>query len=214
VSGRFDEALRVRAASAGVQLTDAHISQLRVYYELLARWTQTINLTSFPLAAYPPASIDRLLIEPLLAARFFRSETPRWIDLGSGGGSPAVPLRVIETGGSLEMVESRERKTAFLREVVRVLQLERTEVRTTRIEEFAASASQPAADLVTMRAVRPTSTIVQATARILKPAGRLLVFGTRESADLDAWIGDAELYDVESAPLLEPQHRLYILTRR
>jgi 16S rRNA (guanine527-N7)-methyltransferase len=215
VSEGFDETLRARAGRAGVQLTEAQIDQLRAYYQLLSRWTLTINLTSLPLAGYPDSSIDRLLIEPLLAARFFGPQSPRWIDLGSGGGSPAIPLRILQAGGSLDMIESRERKTAFLREVVRTLKLERTDVRTTRIEAFATSSAPASADLITMRAVKPTRSILHAAARLLAPGGRLLVFGTGGSAELeDARMGEVGFGAAEFVPMVEPEHRLSILTRR
>jgi 16S rRNA (guanine527-N7)-methyltransferase len=214
VRGEFEEALRRRAADAGVELAVSHIDQLGAYYELLARWTRTINLTSLPLPGYPAHTIDRLVIEPLLAARFFRAEPPRWIDLGSGGGSPAIPLRVVRPGGSLEMVESRGRKASFLREAVRTLKLERTDVRTTRIEEFSAFSSAAETDLITMRAVKPTSAILHAAARLLKPGGRLFVFGALGVVELeDASVGDLGFPEVESVSLLEPEHRLFILTR-
>ena len=216
MSEGFDETLQARAGIAGIQLTEAQVTQLRTYYNLLARWTRTINLTALPLGGYPARSIDRLLIEPLVAARFFTLQSPRWIDLGSGGGSPAVPLRVSASGGSLELIESRERKAAFLREVVRLLNLERTTVQTNRIEGFASAAPPAEADLITMRAVRPTPAILHAAARLLKLGGRLLVFGaSRQSPELeDVQKGDYGFHQLESAPLLEPESRLYVFTRR
>jgi 16S rRNA (guanine527-N7)-methyltransferase len=211
----FKEAVRERADEAGVALTDLQISKFGTYYELLKRWTRTINLTSLPLEGYPSQTIDRLLIEPLIAARFFPSQSPRWIDLGTGSGSPAVPLRAVHHGGSLEMIESRERKAAFLREVVRALELEGSDVRTTRIEDFAASAPEPIADVITMRAVRPTIPILHAVAHLLKPGARFLVFGAAALAELDgARQRDLGLQRVETASLLEPGHLLYIVTRR
>jgi 16S rRNA (guanine527-N7)-methyltransferase len=215
VSAGFEEAVRGRADEAGIALTDLQIAKLGTYYELLTRWTRTINLTSLRLQGYPRQSIDRLLIEPLVAGRFFSSQSPGWIDLGTGSGSPAIPLRTIHPAGSLGMIESRERKAAFLREAVRVLELERTDVRTTRIEDFAASAPSAVADVITMRAVRPTIPVLHAVAHLLKPAGRLLVFGASGSAELEAArLREVGLQEAESASLLEPEHQLYIVTRR
>jgi 16S rRNA (guanine527-N7)-methyltransferase len=216
VSGEFERAVQNRAREAGVSVSDAQIAYLRTYYELLARWTRRINLTSLPLEGYPNQSIDRLLIEPLLAGPFFSSDSPDWIDLGTGSGSPAVPLRIARPGGVLEMIESRQRKTAFLREVVRVLQLRRTEVRTTRIEDFAVSAPPSSADVITMRAVKPAVTILHAVARLLKPRGRFLWFGSTAVEELDgtAGIETAGLRVIETAPLIAAQHRLYVVTRR
>jgi 16S rRNA (guanine527-N7)-methyltransferase len=217
VSDTFDQAVRARADRASVLLTNPQIAQLRAYYDLLSRWARTINLTSLSLEGHPDQSIDRLLVEPLLAARFFPAGSPRWIDFGTGSGSPAVPLRIVQPGGSLEMIESRERKTAFLREVLRVLGLAQTEVTTSRIEAVSASGEPATADVITMRAVRPTFPILLAAAHLLKPGGRFLVFGSGEAASTfgeEAVVGEAGFDVTETATLLEPAHGLHFLTRR
>jgi 16S rRNA (guanine527-N7)-methyltransferase len=214
VRSRFEQAVRPRTHAAGVLLTDPQIASLAAYYELLAMWTRTINLTSLPLEGYPIPSIDRLIVEPLLAAKFFPAQPFRWLDLGTGSGSPAVPLRVMQPDGSLEMIESRDRKTAFLREAVRVLELGRTEVRTSRIEGFAASEAAAVADLITMRAVRPALPILRAAAHLLKPEGRFLVFGSGGEFREAAALRDAGLQLGETAPLLDSAHALHIITRR
>ena len=50
-------------------------------------------------------------------------ESPVWFDLGSGNGSPAIPIKLAKPAARLTMVESKERKAAFLREAVRSAQL-------------------------------------------------------------------------------------------
>jgi 16S rRNA (guanine527-N7)-methyltransferase len=212
VSTAFERAVQDRASEAGVSVSADQITYLRTYYELLARWTQKINLTSLRLDDYPSQTIDRLLVEPLLAAPFLPAGSPSWFDLGTGSGSPAVPLRIAHPGGSLEMVEARERKAAFLREVVRVLGFQDA-VRTTRIEDFA-TASRSSADVITMRAVKPTLAILHAVARLLKPGGRLLMFGSAGFEKLESSLQAAGLGVTETAPLLGAQHRLYVVTRR
>ena len=110
----FSQRLTRRAKRAGVVLREELSEQLRVYFELLFRWNKKINLTSLSLDA-PDEAIDRLLIEPLLAARQMVIATPKLIDIGSGGGSPAIPLALATPGVGLVMVESKARKGAFLR---------------------------------------------------------------------------------------------------
>ena len=90
------------------------------YLALLIRWNLRMNLTALPLAEpVPDSTIDKLIVEPLMAADLVPESFSTWIDLGSGGGSPAIPLRLAHRQGFLDVVESRERKCAFLREVVR-----------------------------------------------------------------------------------------------
>ena len=86
-------------------------------------------------------------------------------------------MKIVRPGLALTMVESRERKSAFLREVVRELQLEHAEVRTERAEHLIDTRPLPVLDLVSVRAVRLDPQVVRVAHAILKPGGRLLLFG-------------------------------------
>ena len=70
-------------------LDESLASSLVTYYELLARWNRKINLTSLE---DPDEAIDRLLLEPVIAARHLSPAVVNVMDVGSGGGSPALPL--------------------------------------------------------------------------------------------------------------------------
>jgi len=84
---------------------------------------------------------------------------------------------------SMRMVESKTRKAAFLREVVRTLQLERTEVDAVRFEELLARPLlHDAFDMVTMRALRVTRTTLAEIQSFIRPGGRLMLFSTMSSA--------------------------------
>ena len=129
--------LRRRAKRAGVDLTPELAERLERYYALLSKWNAKINLTSFRLEpAGQDEAVDRLLIEPLVAARHVPPEATTVIDIGSGGGSPAIPLALAAPRLHLRMVESKTRKAVFLREAVRELDLGRGEVETSRFEEL------------------------------------------------------------------------------
>src|SRR5262245_60756251 len=99
---------------------------LTAYFELLRKWNRKIALTSLPVEDAGDEAIDRLLIEPVVASKFLIQQRGSALDIGSGGGSPAIPLKLACPGLSLRMVESKTRKAAFLRETVRTLELDRT----------------------------------------------------------------------------------------
>jgi 16S rRNA (guanine527-N7)-methyltransferase len=122
-----------RAASLNIEADEDLIARLASYFELLQRWNEKINLTSL---GDTDESVDRLIMEPLAAARFL-PRGGRLIDIGSGGGSPAIPLAIALRTSALTMVESRGRKAAFLREAVRTLGLTGS-VETDRAEAHAA----------------------------------------------------------------------------
>lgn len=172
----FREQLDHRAGEAGIDLTAPELDGLEQYWTLLQKWNEKINLTSLPLHDAPDETLDRLFIEPLVASALVSTAALRWYDLGSGGGSPAIPLKIMRPAAELIMVESRLRKTAFLREVVRTLNLSQVRVEPWRFEEIAAIDGAHTADLVTVRAVRADAALSKACSDLLTGTGRLLIF--------------------------------------
>jgi 16S rRNA (guanine527-N7)-methyltransferase len=171
--------LEQRAEAANVVVPSEIAERLETYFRLLAHWNRKINLTSLPLEPPTAAAIDRILVEPLVAIAFVAPRISTWFDLGSGGGSPAIPLQVAHPAKRLVMVESRERKVAFLREVVRELQLDGSEVFGNRIETLLDDpANRASADLVTVRAVRLSAPLFSQLDLLLKPGGQAVLFGT------------------------------------
>jgi 16S rRNA (guanine527-N7)-methyltransferase len=170
----FSERLRRRARRAGVTLPVDTAKQLRAYFDLLVRWNQKINLTALD---DQDEAIDRLLMEPLIAARQIPSSAAVLLDVGSGGGSPAIPLKLALPSITLWMVESKTRKAAFLREAIRQLELTNTYVETARYEELLARPDlHEALDVVTVRALRVESRALLSLQAFLRPGGLLLWF--------------------------------------
>jgi 16S rRNA (guanine527-N7)-methyltransferase len=100
------------------------------------------------------------------------------VDIGSGGGSPAIPLRVCLPGVRAILVEVKVRKAAFLREVIRQLALENVEVENRRFEELLARTElHETIDLVTIRAVRGDRRLWMAVQGFLRPGGQVFWFG-------------------------------------
>jgi 16S rRNA (guanine527-N7)-methyltransferase len=163
-----------RASVTGLMLPGGLADRLVAYYELLERWNRTINLTSL---AETAASLDRLLLEPVAAAAYLPSGPFRLMDVGSGGGSPAIPLALAAPESCLVMVESRTRKAAFLREAIRALSLARATVEVTRAEDLSAAGSYTRSiDALSMRAVRASRTLLLGLTGFLRPEGLMLLF--------------------------------------
>lgn len=182
-SREFGERLSRRASKAGVSLSRPLVDQLEAYYRLLARWNSKVNLTAFRLEKFSDQTVDRLLVEPLAAVRFVPDSPLVWFDLGSGGGSPAIPLKIARPAARLTMVESKTRKAAFLREAVRTLGLTNTSVENARFEEVAARAGAAGkGELVTVRAVRTDERLFGVARALLLEGGPLVLFRTSGSS--------------------------------
>lgn len=163
-----------RAGKAGLHLADGLSAQLLGYYELLARWNSKINLTALE---DPDAAIDRLLLEPVMAARQIPPHASSLLDIGSGGGSPAIPLKLTAPQLSLTMVEVKARKSAFLREAIRHLGLERATVESSRFEELLVRPElHDAFDLLSLRAVRVESKTLSNLQAFVRPGGLIFMF--------------------------------------
>ena len=176
--------LERRAARAGVEVSDRLIERLCVYVELLLRWNARMNLTALD---DRDTGLDRLIVEPLVAVRHLPTRTATVVDIGSGGGSPAIPLKLAAPDVSLLMVEAKTRKAAFLREVVRRLQLDRTSVETGRYEALLTRPElHEAHDVLTLRAVRVEARVLRGLQAFIKPGGELLLFRGGGGADVPA----------------------------
>lgn len=170
----FRTRLARRAAKSGLFLQDELIEQLTAYYELLSRWNRKINLTALD---DPDQAIDRLLLEPVLAVRHHPIAALNVMDIGSGGGSPAIPMKLAVPDIALTMVEAKARKSAFLREAVRVLNLTNSSVETSRYEELLARPQlHEAFGLLSIRAVRVEVRTLSTLQAFVRPDGVLFLF--------------------------------------
>ncbi|HEY7476537.1 MAG TPA: 16S rRNA (guanine(527)-N(7))-methyltransferase RsmG [Vicinamibacterales bacterium] len=180
MSGGLVTHINARASQAGTAVEPAVAAALGVYVRLLAKWNQRINLTALPLDPPTDEAIDRLLIEPLIAASRIGPRDRIVIDVGSGGGSPAIPMKIAAPGIRMILVESRLKKAAFLREAVRHLELTETAVENRRLEELAGREDwRGPADIVTVRAVAPTAELWGSIELLLRTGGRVFWFGNR-----------------------------------
>jgi 16S rRNA (guanine527-N7)-methyltransferase len=171
----LENLLRERARTHGVLLPDLLIPKLLSYYSLLARWNARMNLTSL---SDPQEAIDRLLLEPVKAGQNIPAGRAL-VDLGSGGGSPAIPLALACGARSLLMIESKARKAAFLREAVRHVGLPAA-VECARFEDVLPKLGK-SADLVSIRAIRVDQDVLALVRPALAPGGEALLFVSNPS---------------------------------
>lgn len=153
------------------------LGRVEQYLDLLARWNEKINLTAFQLREPTDEAIDRLIIEPLVAARHLPSSAFRLIDIGSGSGSPAIPICLACPEAIATLVEAKTRKSVFLREAQRHLGLDGVSVETARFEQLLTWPElHEAFDVLTIRAVRVESARLRTLQAFVRPGGDLYWF--------------------------------------
>ncbi len=164
-------------------LPSSTLDQISTYIDLLLRWNARINLTAI---RHPEEIVTRHFGESFFLARhlFPKSGTdhrplttdhrpPYVLDIGSGAGFPALPLKLWAPHIHLTMVESNHKKAAFLREVARALTLTDINVISDRAEVLAARPDFPRAELVTLRAVEHFASILPQAVTLMAPTATL-----------------------------------------
>ena len=177
----FADRLRKAAGEIGRTLTQSEAEALNSHYELLRRWGRRMNLTGLH---HDGAILRRHFLEPIAAADLI-VDRGRLVDLGSGNGFPAIPLKVLHPGIDLVLVEASEKKSAFLWAVLRELGLKGSKVVTRRVTGIEDLEDLLPCRYLTIRAVRVSGMLGgKKRTRILEDGGRALFFMTFEEAEL------------------------------
>ena len=158
-------------------------SDLEQYAALLTKWNAVQNLVS-----RETLSVDlwpRHLDDSLRVMEWVRPTDSSVLDLGSGGGLPAIPMAIASRGVErrFTLLEPIAKKVSFLRTVARELDLPVT-VHAVRAEQFD---SRETFDLITSRALAAADKLLGYADRFLAPAGHLLLHkGAKYRDELDA----------------------------
>jgi 16S rRNA (guanine527-N7)-methyltransferase len=163
------------------------LDQISTYIDLLLRWNSRVNLTAI---RTPDEIVTRHFGESLFTARQLfpqvagtpppepnknsAQETPAdglLVDIGSGAGFPGLPIKIWFPKTRITLIESNNKKVAFLREVIRALTLTDIDVFPNRAESFPPAS----AATVTLRAVERFDQILPAAIRLLTPTARLVL---------------------------------------
>ena len=112
-------------------ISEEDIRLLELYLQELWRWNQKINLVG--VSSYERL-VDELLADSVISAEFV-PEKGTLLDLGSGAGFPALPLKIIRPDVYFDLVEARSKKATFLRHIIRSLRLKNIRVIEKRIED-------------------------------------------------------------------------------
>ncbi|HAT36748.1 MAG TPA: 16S rRNA (guanine(527)-N(7))-methyltransferase RsmG [Rhodospirillaceae bacterium] len=134
-------------------------SKFEHYLDLLTKWNRTINLVSKGSLADP---WRRHILDCAQLAELIPSGHKRVLDLGSGAGLPGIILALLCPDKSFHLIESDQRKAAFLREVARALKCEIT-IHAERIEDIIERFSN--INAVTARALAPLPALI----KLIKP---------------------------------------------
>lgn len=168
-----EDLLIAGARALGLRLTQGQVAAFRAYQEEIRRWSARVNLTALrdPEDVVRAGFLDSLACLPLipLGAR-------RALDIGSGAGFPALPLKLLRPGLAFTLVEASRKKATFLRHIVRTLRVTEVRVVQRRAESMAGDPQEAGSyDVALARAVAAPPEQGQLVRPFLRPGGLFLV---------------------------------------
>jgi 16S rRNA (guanine527-N7)-methyltransferase len=177
--------------------------KFRAYLELLLRWNQRLSLTA---VREPDQIIQRHFVECAFVAQRLPRDIADLLDYGSGAGMPGIPIAICRPEICVTLAEAHGKKASFLREALRVLQLE-GEVYDGRVE----SMPERQFDAVAMRAVEKMDLAIPLALQRVK---RYLVLLTTERSDLARGKAVPELEWLESISIPNTKQMVLEIGRR
>lgn len=146
-----------------------------MYIDLLLKWNARINLTA---VRDPEEMVTRHFGESFFAAGILRPYSPAsLIDLGSGAGFPGIPMAMLMPEAKVTLIESNQKKSTFLKEVIFALKLSNVSVFSGRGEDY----DQKAA-MVIMRAVEQFEQALPTAINLAGQQGQIaLMIGTSQA---------------------------------
>ncbi len=178
------------ATKLGLKLSSTQLEQFYIYYQELLEWNQKINLTS--ITEFRDVQLKHFLDSLTVTLAFKLPTTGEgWhlIDVGTGGGFPGLPLKIVFPAIGLVLLEATGKKAAFLRHLRQKLGLGDVEVEVGRAEEVAHKAKyRERFNIVLSRAVAPLPVLVELTLPFCAVGGSTIV---QKKGDIDTEVRQA-----------------------
>jgi len=189
----LEQLFKAFPALLGRAATPAERKAFGRYADLLILWNRTHHLTAFKTRA----EIGRgLFLDSLLFRALLPRAPLRVLDIGAGAGIPGVPLRMVEPGLSLTLIESRRKPVSFLHALTRELAMPDVSVHHGRAEDVISEVPKLFGkfDVVLSRAVGLDAGLIVIAMAYLRIGGRLVTSGPPVGSPMPKikWQGPAE----------------------
>ena len=172
------ELLKKGAAELGIGLTDAQLNSLNLFAEELKKWNRKINLTAI---TDDEGIAVKHLVDSLSLLKVVRGPG-RLLDIGSGGGFPCIPVKVVQPDLDIVSVDAVVKKVSFQKQAVRLLNLATFTAMHVRAETLAEQYPE-SFDWVVSRAFSDIPSFVAMALPVLKQEGRIVAMKGRNAAD-------------------------------
>ena len=182
--------LRDGAKKMGIEIDPEKSDQITVHAEALVFWARKINLTTIrdPLEVAVKHYLDSLVPAGMI------SSAASLLDVGSGGGFPGIPLKILIPTLSVTLIDTSRKKVNFLKYVIRTLGLEKIQAIQGRAEDL--SPESPF-DVIVSRAASGLDALVSLAEPLLAADGFMVAFKGRDvQAEIQSVGKDAFSFDI------------------
>ena len=168
----------------GLNIDENKKNLFKSYFSLLTEYNSRFNITAI---TDEREVIVKHFIDSALGVELLKGET--LADVGSGGGFPAIPLKIIKPDLKITLIEATEKKCEFLKTVADTLNLKEVTVLCGRAEEFAKKSEyREKFDICTARAVARLNILSEYCLPFVKKGGIFLAY----KGDADEEVRDSE----------------------
>ena len=205
LSGQLSEGIRQLPFPVSAEQCE----KLLDYLELLSKWNKVYNLTA---VRDPSQMVTQHLLDSLAVVPAFEN-IKSVLDVGSGGGLPGIVLAIVRPDMKVSLIDTIQKKTAFLTQVTAELGLANVTVHSGRVEAFQVEEKFAA---ITSRAFASLADFVTLSAHLLAPGGRFIalkgVIPQDEMAQLPAGWQVTEVRQL-AVPDMQAERHLIFMNR-
>lgn len=184
----------------GFNLSEKELSLFEIYLKILQEWNKKINITSLK---NTEDIIIKHFIDSLSVVRLVNI-SGSLVDIGSGGGFPGIPIKIVVPYLELTLIEANRKKSNFLRTIIRRLNLDKVEIYNCRVESFE---KEGCFDVAISRAFAKVSDFCREAYRLIKPNGSIISMSGKEQAIDEGELRSLNLSVKESYCFNLPLHK-------
>lgn len=185
------------ARRLGIEIDAGMTAQFSIHASELIKWNRKLNITSI---THPKDLAVKHFLDSLAPAHFI-PDNARMLDIGSGGGFPGIPLKILNPSLRVVLIDGTRKKVNFLKHALRILKLESIEAHQIRAENLAENPTYGNLfDIIISRALSSLNGFVKMALPLLAEQGAIMAMkGEVNQKELDAvnLDGPEECYHLE-----------------
>ncbi|MDR3217009.1 MAG: 16S rRNA (guanine(527)-N(7))-methyltransferase RsmG [Clostridiaceae bacterium] len=164
------------AAKIGITLSEKQLADFLKYYEAVVEYNKSVNLTAI---TEKIEFTEKHFLDSLAGAEFL-PQGAKFIDIGSGAGFPAIPLKLVRPDLKMTLLDSLNKRVAFLRQATALLKLTDITALHVRAEDAAHTTLRESFNVCAARAVAALPVLLEYASPFVKPGGIFIAYKTDE----------------------------------